>query len=111
MEDLRHLDTAVVLSLVKSRADYSPGGGMSRVGAGSWTKSLEDANSIFKGDILLPWEGRKSLTILAFSESAKVGQGSQSLGPLSLKKVSLLPAKGLGSRNGVPRPSSLPRSF
>jgi hypothetical protein len=90
IENLRHLDTAIVLSLVKARSDYSPGGSITRIGAPNWTKQLEDVFSSFKGDISLPWEGRKPVTILAFSESARAGSGSQTLGPSSLRKSTMM---------------------
>jgi hypothetical protein len=91
VESLRHLDTAIVLSLVRARYDYSPGmsSAISRsTGTITWVKQLEDIYSMFKGEILLPWEGRKALTILAFAESAKAG--TSVLGPSSLRKSSVL---------------------
>lgn len=113
VEHLRHLDTAVVLSLVKARSDYTPGGSLvtRSANSGSWSKQLEDVYPFFKGDICLPWEGRKSITILTFTESAKAGPGNQLLGPLTLRKASLLTLSAAVNVVGSPggRGSSSPQ--
>ena len=64
-EDLRHLNTHVVLVLVKSRTDYTQKAG--------YDIALNDIFAAFKGDSLLPWEEKKS----------NVG------GPVSLRKVAV----------------------
>ena len=96
VEHLRHLDTTVVLSLVKARADYSPSGltsstSMTRSSTAqttiNWTKHLENIYSSFKNDSPLPWEGRKHITIMSFAESTKASSGSSTLGPITLRKL------------------------
>lgn len=84
MENLRHLDTAIVLSLVKARSDYSPTIAMTLSGATTWTKQLEDIHCVFRGDIALPWENRKHNSIMTFTESNTAGPST--LGPTTLRK-------------------------
>ena len=64
-EDLRHLNTQIVLALVRSRTDYSQKAG--------YGNSLGDLFVAFKGDSLLPWETKKTSNV----------------GPMSLRKVSV----------------------
>jgi hypothetical protein len=82
IESLRHLDTAIVLALVKARSDFNKGNA-------SWTKKLSDAFGTIKWDAALPWESKKINTIVAFAESAAAGSSSQSLGPSTLRKTSV----------------------
>lgn len=64
-EDLRHLNTHVVLVLVRSRTDYTHKAG--------YDVALNEIFAAFKGDSLLPWEIKKSSNI----------------GPVSLRKVAV----------------------
>jgi hypothetical protein len=64
-EDLRHLNTHVVLVLVRSRTDYTHKAG--------YDIALNEIFAAFKGDSLLPWEVKKSSNI----------------GPVSLRKVAV----------------------
>eukprot|EP01035_Chromulina_nebulosa_P017055 gene17055-22565_t len=80
IENLRHLDTAIVLSLVKARADFSPKGC-------AWVKSLNNAFGQIRWDNQLPWELKKNMTIVSFAESAAEGSNSQALGPITLRKL------------------------
>ena len=64
-EDLRHLNTHVVLVLVRSRTDYTHKSG--------YDIALNEIFAAFKGDSLLPWEIKKSSNI----------------GPVSLRKVAV----------------------
>lgn len=64
-EDLRHLNTHVVLVLVRSRTDYTQKAG--------YDIALNEIFAAFKGDSLLPWEVKKTSNI----------------GPVSLRKVAV----------------------
>jgi hypothetical protein len=103
LEDLNHLDVAVVLGVVRSRSDWSPSAAASAgwnaiAGAQHWSRVL---SSVFGagagtaaggGDIWerpLPWEGQR-ITIMSFAETAATAAKglTQSLGPRTLRKSS-----------------------
>lgn len=102
VENLRHLDNAIVLNLVKARSDYSPTLAMTLSGATTWTKQLEDIYSAFRGEILLPWENRKHITIMAFTESSHAGPST--IGPSTLRKS---PTINSSIQNKGPRDANL----
>eukprot|EP01038_Epipyxis_sp_PR26KG_P005958 gene5958-8211_t len=79
-EDMRYLDTAVVLGLTRSRLDFA-----NRSHPDHWSRILSLKYSNYKWDSPLPWEVRKQLTVLSFADSMT---NSQSLGPMSLRKTS-----------------------
>lgn len=64
-EDLRHLNTHVVLVLIRSRTDYTH--------KAVYDVALNEIFAAFKGDLLLPWEAKKSTSV----------------GPVSLRKVAV----------------------
>lgn len=83
-EDLRHLDTSVVLGLVKLRSDFqNPITGTTN----AWAKALSTKYLNYKWDTMLPWEGRKPVTVLAFREAMSGGNAGQKLGPKTLRRA------------------------
>ncbi len=104
MEEMRHLDTAIVLALVKCRSDFS-----TRNQSDQYTKILGSTYSNFKWDAALAWEGKKPLTVMAFNDAfslilsnaanptAANSNANQHnhyirvLGPKSLRKSSAMP--------------------
>lgn len=90
MEDFRHLDTEIVLSLIKARTDALP----PSQNPIHWTKELANHYSSFRRDDLLSWETKKHLTVVSFSESTAAGSNSSILGPKTLRKTQM-PASAL----------------
>mmetsp|Transcript_12211 Transcript_12211/g.18463 ORF Transcript_12211/g.18463 Transcript_12211/m.18463 type:complete len:1084 (+) Transcript_12211:93-3344(+) len=74
-EDLRHLNTHVVLSLLKSRVDYGP--------KAEWYTPLSEIFAAIKWDTPLPWEGKNAST-----GKESFSNNSERIGPHSLRKVS-----------------------
>ena len=86
-EEFRHLDTNIVLSLVKARADVNTFASTFTGGTVDWFKELSSIYNYFRWDDLLPWEAaKKNMTIISFAEAASSGLGSQNLGPITLRK-------------------------
>lgn len=101
---MRHLDTAIVLALVRCRADFT-----TRNQSDQYTKILGSTYSNFKWDAPLAWEGKKPLTVMAFNDAfslilsnASNPHGTTSnmnqqnhyirvLGPKTLRKSSAMP--------------------
>lgn len=81
IEGLRHLDTRVVLAIVKARSDSAV------KGQHHWARQLSAVyGNTNKWDSPLPWELKKNMTIVTFAESAAAGSSSQALGPITLRK-------------------------
>lgn len=78
VEDLRHLDTHVVLAFVRNRADAATRAG------DLWMKGLNSYYGTLRWDAPLPWEGKNRSSILGFNElvSSKVP-----VGPSTLRKT------------------------
>lgn len=78
VEDLRQLDTHVILAFVRNRADAA-----TRPGE-LWMKGLNSFYGTLRWDAPLPWEGKNRSSILGFNElvSNKVP-----LGPSTLRKT------------------------
>lgn len=82
-EDLRHLDTSIILGLAKARQDFN------QRGADNWSKELSATFMNYKWDVSLPWENKKPLTVLTFTETyVASSSGSNTMGPLTLRKSS-----------------------
>ncbi|KAJ1441108.1 exocyst complex component Sec10-domain-containing protein [Ochromonadaceae sp. CCMP2298] len=89
-EDLRYMDTAVVMALVRSRSDFNPRDQANychQLGA-TWGA---------KWDAPLPWEGAKTHTAVSIAQAAEGGTAWTALGPSSLRKA--------GSSGGTPHTS------
>ena len=86
-EEFRHLDTNIVLSLVKARADVNTFTSSFTGNNVDWFKELSTLYNYFRWDEMLPWEiAKKNMTIISFADAASTGSGSQSLGPNTLRK-------------------------
>ena len=78
LEDLRHLDTHVVMALVRARADY-----VSQKFGRHWTRDLQAVYPLFHADPPLPWEttDKKSSATTAGLAATSIG------GPPTLRKT------------------------
>lgn len=113
-EEFRHLDTTVVLCLLKARADSSGASSGSRSGANGshvhWTKEIAAHYKFFRWgeDCLLPWETRRGsmqMSVMAFSEVVTAGPSAVTLGPSTLRKTGANMAD-LVVRSGMSRDDS-----
>jgi hypothetical protein len=82
-EDLRHLDTSVVLGMVRVRVDFH---NVLTGGTSAWAKLLSVKYLNYKWDTPLPWEGRKPVTILSFRD-AMGNASSNKMGPRTLRRA------------------------
>ena len=78
VEDLRQLDTHVVLAFVRNRADAA-----TRPGE-LWMKGLNSYYGTLRWDAPLPWEGKNRSSILGFNELVT---NKVPLGPSTLRKT------------------------
>lgn len=89
-EEFRHLDTSIILSLVKARADInttvqSENRNKPPV---NWYKELVTRYAYFHWEDPLPWEAKKSNTLFNDNNSSLMNkQEAISLGPATLRKV------------------------
>lgn len=81
-EELRHLDTAVVLGLVRVRADFNS---VLTGSNSSWAKALSSKYLNYKWDTMMPWEGRKAVTIVSFREAMNSAYSTK-MGPKTLRR-------------------------
>ena len=81
VENLRHLDTIVVLALLRARADFT-----TRGGSNFWTKKVGSAYGFSKWDHMLQWEKRKVVSVMSVIETAA---NTDPLGPVTLRKASI----------------------
>lgn len=81
VENLRHLDTIVVLALLRARADFT-----TRGGSNFWTRKVSTAYGFSKWDHMLQWEKRKVVSVMSVIETAA---NTDPLGPVTLRKASI----------------------
>jgi len=87
VENLRHLDTDLVLALTKARSDY----GVLQMTNEHWTRTIAATYSFTKWDHELPWEkgqGRQDRRIVSGFGASSHAAEAKSVVPTTLRKTS-----------------------
>ena len=81
VENLRHLDTDLVLALTRARADY----GVVAMGSDHWTRTIATTYAFSKWDHELPWEKKRRLR--AANAHVSTREEFRHMAPTTLRKT------------------------